>query len=191
MTVITLQRAPHKERRRRVATKLLAYVSKQMNLLWRDSTREFVRATVDAMGVDTGMARASFLPLAARAKMRGAALKLIGGGRVRPNSYAPLGEPNKRPLTTKSKAAGEKLGQQAFQYELSTPKSLKTLMEFDIVVTQHYLHESTGLWAGGKNWKSLDKGMRAFLEYWDNNLDEYISPKVIATWIVTGEIIDA
>ena len=190
MDTILFLRPLTRANKRRPLSKLLSYISRKLNQLWRQCTAEFIKTAIGSMGVRTGMARASFLPLAARAKVKNQVIGLILGGSSRPKSYSKLGD-RSAPLTTASRSAGENLGRKAAFLGLSTPQRLTMMLSFDIVVTQHYLHESTGLWTGGKNWKSLEKGMQAFLTYWDDNVIDFIDPMTINMFILTGVLPNA
>ncbi len=161
------------------------YVHARLSRLWRDATKIFVTVLVDSMvddqaGVDTGMSKASVLPLAAKVRFKSALAATITGKGPRAHgqdintfSYSPPG-------ITRSKAAGERRGKRAFKLSFGTPESPVFRLEFEIVVLQHLIHE--------EHWRSLEKALAAMTNFVERNKfkEPYLVPGPLATWLVTG-----
>ena len=139
----------------------------RLKRLWRDSVKAFILATVDAMAIDTGMSVASLQPLGARVRLRTLILETLRGkGPKFKRGYTDLAG-NYHPDQSKSRAHGERLGQKAYTLEFGTPSDTNLLFTFDIVVFQHQFHEPT--------WESLQKGEKAFIDYFEANFQSYIN----------------
>jgi hypothetical protein len=169
------------------------YVFRQLQKLWRTSIRSFFREASKHILIDSGMSRASLLPLATHAQARTALIAEFGGGGARPGhttARAPFSN-NNAPF--RSRALGERLGREALGdgrhvLEFGTPELPQLVFRFEIVVLQHFLHEN-GLGKGSPQAQhSLQKGMDAFLETFSRNFDEMINPEVISTWLITGRV---
>jgi hypothetical protein len=124
----------------------------QLNTLWRNAIRAFVSRIVldNIVKVDTGMARATLLPLARAVQMFQVASRSIKAKRSRPGY---------------SISAGEALGKQAFDIKYATVKEPILSFIFRIELL-HYILQEIG---AGKNnssaWRSLEKGQQAFDAY--------------------------
>lgn len=150
-----------------------------MSRLWRDSTKAFLEEIIknDLIKVDTGMSRASLLPLARAVRMLTVVRASINPKSAPRKGYTPL-DGSYNPTGVKSIAAGEKLGEKAYRLNFGSPKSPVFRFEFNIVVYQHWIHE---VYNADPNWKALEKGTAAFEAYLKDNALSYV-PK-LAEWI--------
>lgn len=166
--------------------KLQKYIYKQLVRLWKDCVQAFILETIKHIRVDTGMSRASLQPLGAQVGLRSLIIETLRGKGPKRiyNSYDFPGIKGK----LKSRAHGEKLGKKAYTLKFGTQNNPQLIFEFHIVVLQHYLHESSAHYSKSKNWQSLTKGKEAFLDFWNQNFDKYISKKNIYNFFLTGNI---
>lgn len=142
---------------------------RELSKLWRDAGRAFIRtvALEGVVRVDTGMSRASLLPLSRAVGLLTAVRASITADRTSrgrgQRGRRPLG-PNGRPRTV---AAGIRAGSEAFEYSIGTPSSPRFVFEFEIKVLQYLIREegSDGITA----WNSIIKGRAAFLRHIDAN----------------------
>lgn len=156
---------------------------KRLIRLWKICIGEFVREASRAVAIDTGMSAASFMPLAARVRLATDLRSYINGApgsRKAKPGYNSTAYPGLSRF--KSRAHGENLGRRAYDIELGTQSNPRMVFEFNIVVLQYAIHETQS------NWKSLQKGVRAFISTWNKLLPDYVSAEEINTWILTGDI---
>lgn len=156
---------------------------KGVQSLVKDAIKEFIKAIIieDAIKVDTGMSRASLLPLASQVRMLAEVRSSINpktGGRSK--KYKP---PSGWPTYSKYKniTQGKQIGKQAYKLEFNGP-NVKFI--FSIKVYQYYIGE-LGL-SGKPPWDSLKIGEEAFLEYINKNKDKYV-PK-FTSWLVKVKV---
>lgn len=143
---------------------------KELEALWDGAIRAFLRAVAleGVVKVDSGMSRASLLPLARVVKMFTEVRSSISTERNPRPSPRPYYNASGRRDGLKSIAHGEELGKKAYKVLYGTPKNPKFVFDFEIVVFQYFLHEN-----GVRNqqaWKSLEVGRIAFLSYLEENL---------------------
>lgn len=165
------------------------YAHKQLMALWRACIREFVAELLDdlARHVDTGMSIASLRPLSKILTVGNVRLANIGGlrsltlanieGTPKPGHRKLYGEWANNNAPLKSAALGETLGQDAYTISFGSPGTPDLEFTFRIVVFQHFLNEFG--YGSLPAFDSLEKGREAFLAYWDQNLESYISAKYI------------
>lgn len=126
----------------------------------REATRAFLDAMFDSMLVDTGMSRASLLPLAAAVRHRSALRGRIGARRGARKRNAPTGRfANNTRFVSISR--GEAVGRDAFKFEVGTPEKPIMLMSFNISVLQHFLWEN-GFGGSSARTNSLLAGQAAY-----------------------------
>ncbi len=137
---------------------------RELTRLWRGAGQAFIRkvALEGIVRVDTGMSRASLLPLSRAVRLLTAVRASITADRAsrgRRRGTVSLG-PNGKPRTI---SAGIRAGENAFTYETGTPSNPRFIFEFEIKVLQYLIREegSDGL----KAWNSILKGRRAFLAH--------------------------
>jgi len=131
--------------------KFTQVMKKNMDKLWRIAIREFLIAASTHVHVDTGMSRASFLPLAA--KVRASSLIMIDpkrGPRKGLDTFTAY-----HPTRYKSIAEGRKAGEKSFNIRFGTPTAPYWEFRFDIAVFHWSLHEPA--------WQALDAGGIAFM----------------------------
>lgn len=135
---------------------------KRAKRLWTDAARAFVEAVIrpSLIQVDTGMAKATILPLARAVRLLEVARASIKPLRKSRKGFTDLsGQWN--PTGTKSAATGEQLGEKAFRLNFGSAKRVLLFFEFRIVVFHYLLHEA-GLVPGTGPWNSLEAGRAAF-----------------------------
>ena len=162
-----------------------------MKQLWEGATRAFIEEMLksDTMLVDTGMSRASLLPLSRKVRMLTVARASIGGNGDKKGAMelTPTGG-EWNPNLTRGPALGEKLGDRAFTLNFGTKDKPVFKFEFRIVIYQHWYHENFGnggtLKPNSRNMRSLEKGEAAFVDYIKQNAASKV-PK-LAEWILPG-----
>jgi len=142
----------------------------RLKRLWKGSVHAFIYAAFSRIPVDTGMTRASFLPLARAAKAVTVAKAFLVTHRAPRLGYG------YSPTEMRSVRHGIKLGENAYELYLGTPEAPDMRLEFNIVVFQHKLHE---LGYQTPPWRSMDFGKAAFLDYWNINFDAVVQPEDI------------
>lgn len=150
-------------------------VHTQLVRLWKDSLAEFLETAIRYTLIDTAMSRASFMPLAQAASLGSLVSESLHGRGKRKGYYDMNG--NYYPGQFRSKTKGMELGRRAYEFKVGTANRINLQFEFNIVVYQHYLHEF-GLGRhspapGGQ--QGLEKGKRAFLEYFNSNYTRYVT----------------
>jgi len=163
---------------------------KKIKQLFRAAVRAFIVETLNHVHVDSGMSAASLQPLAAKVQLRSAiveSLQGFGPTRGHQNAYGAFADNNAK---WKSRALGQRLGQEAYELEFGTPRSPICKMVFEVPVLQFYLHEYGYAASNTAPWAALTHGAEAFKQYIKNHWSEYISGSDLAKWIVTGDSYD-
>jgi hypothetical protein len=139
--------------------------------LFTGAFEQFVRETVDASLIRTGMSRASLIPIATKLgfgqelqREIESASKLIQGRK----GYGRPWNPN----AISDIAHGIRIGQSSFTLDLGGKERDVYQLTFNMNVFQHHWHE-------GFKANALKAGEDAFIEYIEVNTDKYISPKLI------------
>jgi hypothetical protein len=149
-------------------------MEKGMERLWKDAISVFVRTIIqnDLIHVDTGMSRATLLPLSRY--VRG--LTTIVRSSIHPKSK---GRPKYKPPSDwptegdlKSIAHGQRLGEEAYTVQIGTIENPVCEFEFNIRVYQYFLHENG--FAGGPAWNSLPIALEAFETFIKTSWKEYV-----------------
>ena len=159
-----------------------------MKQLWEGATRAFIEEMLkaDTMLVDTGMSRASLLPLSRKVRMLTVARASVGGDGGKKGAMDMSGKYHSD--WKRGPALGEKLGDKAFNINFGTKERPVFKFEFRIVVYQHWHHETFGnggtLKPSSRNMQSLAKGEAAFVDYIKQNAILKV-PK-LSEWILPG-----
>ena len=143
---------------------------KKLKHLWDDSARAFLRAIAlsDIIKVDTGMSKASLLPLARYLRMYTEVR-----GTISPKRGQQKGSFNSggvwQPSIPRSIATGEASSAPRAGYNLlyGSPKRMVFVFDFEIKVWQYLLHEQ-GLGKGAA-WNTIEVGREAFQDHLTNN----------------------
>lgn len=171
-------------RARRNTVKIKKYTLDRIEKIFKEAVREYIKAAIAQMRVDTGMSVATFMPLAARVQYRQEVERLaIGGGAKRGHKYNagdyPVPDNNAQ---YKSKAFGAKLGKNAYDLKFATITVPVFRFKFYIVALQHFIHENNS-----NPWGSLRAGEKAFNDYLlahlKTDLPDYTE------WLVNGRLV--
>jgi len=163
---------------------VLKYVHEELIKLWKASVGAFVLEATKHVNVDTGMSRASFLPLAANIKLA----KLISADLAGKAKFpARTLEGDIIPGRPKSRTLGRELGESAYDLEFGTPQIPKFKFNFRIVIFQYRLNEY-GLGNNRQHWRSLEKGREAFIDHFNGNFTKYVRSQDILNWLITGRV---
>ena len=162
-------------------------VHNRLSRLWRDATKVFVNTLIESMydnyaKVDTGMSKASVLPLAAQVRRKSALAATIQGKGPKRFGGQNIGALYKPPGLERSIARGEELGRKAFILSFGDLNNPTFVLDFQIVVLQHQIHEA--------HWDSLNKALEA-MKRWiaDNKFkSQYVDTNILATWALTGVV---
>lgn len=172
-------------RRRPSATKINKRNYERLKRLWRDAIQVYLRAIAleGVIKVDTGMSKASLLPLARAVRMLGEVRATISPQRPPTKGMTDISG-TYHPNRSKSVAEGERAGQGAFNISYGNPKRIVFHFSFETRVYQYFLHE---IGAGGKSaWNSLEIGRAAMLEFIRQNWTSYADMEDFR-WLITGE----
>jgi len=142
----------------------------KLSHLWDDSAKAFLRAIVlsDVIKVDTGMSKASLLPLARYLKMY-TAVK----GSINPKNSEQRGSFTLdgvwQPDINRSAALGEASSSLRAGYNIlyGSNKRMVFVFDFEVRVWQYLLHEQ-GL-GKGPAWDTISIGRAAFYDHLTNN----------------------
>jgi hypothetical protein len=166
---------------------LKKYMIANFNKAWRHGAREGIRAIAEEIVVDTGMSKASLLPLAAKVRLKAEiSTQILGGGKKKNTNENLSGiwaSNNKSNNKYKSKAFGERLGRDAFEYQLGSTTGKDWKFSFDIPVFHYFLHEN-GIAPKGHFYNSLGRGAIAFKEAFDSKIVELLKPEDVAAFMV-------
>lgn len=144
----------------------------KLSHLWDESARAFLRAIVlsDVIRVDTGMSKASLLPLARYLRMY-TEVK----GTIHPKNDEQKGsftiDGVWQPAVNRSAAAGEASSRLRAGYNIlyGSSKRMVFVFEFEVRVWQYLIHEQ-GLGKGAA-WDTIQTGRDAFNDYLFNNFN--------------------
>ena len=155
-------------------------------LLWKKAVRAYVRAAVSRMRDDTGMSKASLIPLAREV---GLLTEISGSIRRRVSSrrgaFDISGKWNRSAI--RSVGAGLKSSKRKAGYDLQIghPKRPVFEFEFEITVWQHLMRER-GIGAGGR-WNSIEAGRKAFLQTLNKDFNSFVKKDLnIKNWLSGG-----
>jgi len=145
------------------------YIHQRLIACWKDSIKVFVKVALANMLIDTGMSKASLMPLGAQVRL---------GSFVNRDIFKSKKSKSKRG-PRKSRAAGQQLGRHAYDIKFGTPDQPDLSFEFHIVVFQHYLHDDVANYKYSKNVQSLEKGKKEFILFFSENWKSYIKVKSV------------
>ncbi len=159
-------------RQRPVAQQIQRDLYQELFRLWVGAGRAFIRtvALEGVVKVDTGMSRASLLPLARAVGLLTAVRRSITADRALRGRKGniPLGPDGKK----RTIAAGRRAGEDAFDFDVGTPQSPHFIFEFEIKVLQYLIREQGD--DGRTAWDSIIKGRAAFLRHIDDNASDAV-----------------
>lgn len=169
---------------------LFKYIHDGITRLWKDSIKAFLNETMKHVNVDTGMSRASLVPLAAELRMKTVVLESLKGRGPIGARLSGIKDPRfaDNNNLVRSPGAGMRLGRKA--YHINFPnrgKSPQWRFTFKIVVFQWYLHE-LGLAPGTGPWNAIEKGRDAMVEYFNGEAHRYVDPKKILIGLQATEV---
>lgn len=147
--------------------------------LWKECVREFVFAAAEQIHVDTGMSKASLLPLSRTVN----AIFSIQSKRLFRKGYTDISGVW-RPEGTKSVRTGSRLGRRAFKLLFGSHRRPVLKFEFQIVIYQHLLHEFGLVSNTSGPWNSLIAGEKAFLNHFNKNFAKRLPS--LNKFILTG-----
>lgn len=154
-----------------------------MTRLWNDATKAFLDELVknDLVKVDTGMSRASLIPLARAVRM----LTVVRAS-INPKVASKKGafdmSGHYDSNGVRDIQHGIKLGEKAYKLNYGSERRPVFVFEFNIKVYQYWYNESFSNGTNSANWQSLEKGVAAFHDYIENNASLYV-PR-LAEWIL-------
>lgn len=149
---------------------------RNMTQLWRDATKAFLNCVIQdgLIRVETGMSKASLLPLARAVRMLTTVRASIDPRIASRKGYTGMGG-TYHPGQERSIEHGIQLGEDAYDLDYGSVNNMQLKFEFRITVFQFLIHEN-GLF-GFEAMKALDAGRAAFTSYIKDNKAEYI-PKI-------------
>jgi len=159
--------------------------------LMHECIRSYLRAILQAntMKADTGMSKASLLPLARKVRMF-----TEFAGTINPKRPSRLGmtDINGRwqPKKFRSYQAGLRAGVEGkgFKINVGSPNRPVLNFQFNIQVFQYFLHEFGYRGKTGQTWNTLNIGTQAFLQTFEDRAEDFVPDLMI--WLLTGTITD-
>lgn len=154
-----------------------------LSTVWRGATRAFVEAILmnSIMSVDTGMSKASLLPLSRAVRMVTTA-RLSISPQVASRKGSTDMEGRYNPNLDRSMALGEKVGEKAFHLNYGSRARPVFHFDFSIQVYQYLLHEDSANSTKSQNWQTVERGMKAFDDFIKENAPKAL-PK-LPDWII-------
>jgi len=144
---------------------------KKLKHLWDDCGRAFLKAIAlsDIIAMDTGMSKASLLPLARYLRMYTEVRSSIRPTRgTQKGSFSEYGtwRPNvDRSIATGEAASTRKAG---FNVLYGSPKRMVFIFDFEIKVWQYLIYEEG--FKSAAAWRTIDVGRKAFVDHLEENL---------------------
>lgn len=148
--------------------------------LWKDSAKAFLRAVLENQAftnhTDTGMSRASLIPLARKIRL---ATKVMEGASIKHSSRKGAFDidGNWHPDAIRDMAAGIAAGEEAFTLTTGTHKRMLFRFRFSIEVFQYLMNEH-GMW-NTTAFQTIAAGEEAFWAYYNANFDTYVKHKIL------------
>ena len=142
---------------------------KKLSHLWDDCARAFLRAIVlsDVIKVDTGMSKASLLPLARYLRMYTEVRNSISpkGNKKGAFDLAGSWHPDQiRGIALGETSSGLRAG---YNVLYGSPKRMVFVFDFEVRVWQYLIHEQG--FGKGRAWNTIEKGRAAFQDHLENN----------------------
>lgn len=165
--------------------KLFKTVYEQLKTAWRASARAFFKEVAAHIAIDTGMSRASLLPLAGKVRIASEVRKYLSDSTGFKRGWTDI-EGNYHPEGFRSRARGEsearkRLGT-AQEISFGSLQSPSFVFYFEIVIYQWELHEN--------KWRALDAGREAFEKTLPVELAKRIRSQDIINYMLTGRLIN-
>ncbi len=155
--------------------------------LWDGAVRAYLRAIAlsDIMGIDTGMSKASLLPLARAVRMYTEVRGSITDTKKKKGAFDITGKWDGS--ADRSIAAGEASSRRKAGYNLlyGSPKRPVLKFEFEITVWQFLVNEN----GNGKvaAWDTLEVGRAAFLDFIEHEWRQYLKDDLdLKKWLLGG-----
>lgn len=149
------------------AEKITKAEHKRLSKIWDDCARAYLRAIIlsDVIRVDTGMSKASLLPLARYLRMYTEVSQGVSFSKREKGSFTSEGV--WQPDVDRTAALGERLGAKRAGYNMlyGGPKRMVFQFDFEIKVWQYLIYEQ----GFGKDaaWDTIGTGRAAFNEHFD------------------------
>ena len=170
-------------RRRKTAVPLNKAILRDMERKFKEAGREYVRAAVEHVPVDSGMSVSTYTPLATHLRIGPTVARAASGGSPKAGHKSNYGYPipnNVAPF--KSKAFGARLGKRGYSMTYGTLSSPTFWFNFSITALQHFVRDGLH-----DEWGSLVAGELAFKNYLTEQL--YKGTPLINEWLVNGRIV--
>lgn len=158
-----------------------------MTKLWREAIKEFVETvalrSAGLVHVDTGMSKASIIPLAKVVRIAGLVRASIVPNRYKKTPKYYHFESN-TPSGLKTISHGIELGEKVTKVDFGSPRDPVMTLEFSINVLQYFLNEEG---VGNNNsvaWRSFEQGHAAFEKHITENMGSIIPD--VADWFLSG-----
>ena len=172
-------------RPRRNVTNLKKGVIKQVNKIFKEGVKEYIRAATTHVPRDTGMSLATYIPLASKVKLGGYVSSLASGGHRKAGHRSNYGRPVISNVhVCKSTAFGERLGRKKLDFNLASTTEPSANFQFTITALQHYIWENER----SPHWNTLQVGELAYTTYMRNNLTKALPN--FSQWLINGRLID-
>lgn len=155
-------------RGRGAAEKITKAEHTRLSHVWDDCARAYLRAIAlsDIIKVDTGMSKASLLPIARLLKMYTEVKGSISGAKKKKGVFDIDGGWHKD--GERSVAAGEASNRLKAGHNLlhGSPKRMVFVFDFEITVWQYLLRDQNSI-GKDKAWQTIEVGRAAFQEHFD------------------------
>lgn len=155
-------------RGRGLAEKITKAEHKRLSHIWDECARAYLRAIVlsDVIRVDTGMSKASLLPLARLLRMYTEVKGSIGSKGSKKGSYDINGTWHK--AGTRSMAEGEASNQIRAGHNLlhGSAKRMVFVFEFEVTVWQYLLRDQNNI-GEDRAWRTIEIGRAAFNDHFE------------------------
>ena len=152
------------------AEKITQAEHKRLSHVWDECARAYLRAIVlsDVIKVDTGMSKASLLPLARLLRMYTEVKSSISSQGSKKGSFDINGTWHKAGL--RSMAEGEASNQLRAGHNLlhGSSKRMVFVFEFEITVWQYLLRDQNNI-GEDRAWRTIEIGRAAFQEHFDTH----------------------
>jgi hypothetical protein len=163
----------------RISDEFLNEVYAFIQDLWRKSLIVFVNETAALIKIETGMSRASLIPLSKYLGNNPALI--VRSDKVRRDLHDMSG---RAVGGWRDKAEGIAAGEAAFMVDYGSPSSPKLSFTFDINVWQWHLRENGYAMKQGSGWHSLEIGVQKMQKYMDTEYESFIS-RLVRRQLVT------
>lgn len=168
-------------------TAITKTLHENLKTVWRQAARAFFREVAAAIAIDTGMSRASLLPLAAKVQYATELQRYLTRGNTAKKGWTDI-DGVYHPDGFRSKTQGvreseSKLGSTQ-RIEFGTPLAPTMLFEFEIAIYQW------AKWENEANWNALGKGVEAFQATFNYEFNKRVRVSDIIKYLETGRTTD-